>query len=160
MENIIDKINAKGAEIRTARINEEEARINSLKAKVQRAVELLPRIEDMWKIAEAMIRNNFRIGEKKTWVSSDYYTLETDAYSHYLGFCTNNGTHVSSFGVAGGGCCGSGFRINRNGSVNVNIDLFTKDWQYSDLEWAVDRFLDEFDGYEQQFYEFAEKLAA
>ena len=164
MENLIEKINKKGQEIKF----EEKRRILSEKEDFDKKLETIKsfgeRISKMWDIAQALLDNGFRIGEKvDNYGLTPYYTLETDCTHHWIGFCVNKG-QILWFGIAGGGCDGESFKINKFGDCLLDRHIlygrFYRYFEDYDNKIHCDRIVKEFDEYERKFYEFVENLVS
>lgn len=168
MENLIDRINAKGNKMRQDKIDESNKKKKDFLSKLDKVKELAPRISKMWDVAQALISNGFRLGDVKYRAGSEYYTLESDGTCHWLGFVIN-GNVVKGFGIVGGGCCGKSLVCDKKGEFGINMettyacgDLSVKyypAWEYPHYVSKLNEIVCGFDDYERKFYEFAESIA-
>lgn len=167
MENLIDRINAKGNKIRQNKIDESDKKKKDFLSKLDKVKELAPRISKMWDVAQALISNGFRLGDVKHWAGFKHYTLESDSMYHWLGFVID-GSVVNGFGIVGGGCCGKSLVCGRDGEFNLDMSRSEyyngrgslPVWEYPDYVGKLNEIVYGFDDYERKFYEYAERIAA
>lgn len=170
MENLVERINKKGAENRQREIDTSLAKFYSVMAQVEELKRLAPRIAKMWDVANALIKNGFRLGTAREWVGIKYYSLESDMQYHCLGFAVECNT-ISGFGIVGGGCCGMSILLDTNGQIkreinwnelkhNYHTGKSYYNYENPDIVDKISKILDGFDEYEKRFYEFAESVVA
>ena len=162
--NYIEKITKKATELKN-----EEVRISNLKKEkffknIETIKGLSARINKMWDIAQALLNNGFKLGEKMQ--QDGCYTLESDCWYHQLGFVVSSNV-VVGFGIVGGGCCGEGVMFDRSGDCNIDFEktyiegYYTQKcvsvWEYSNIAGKVETMVTEFDEYEKKFYGYVEK---
>lgn len=161
MENIIERINKAGEMkkfVEKAAIDNQKESIESLKRKV---LELCPRIKTCAEIVNALFNN--KLIPRGDEIFCDSYTgwnrLMTDGWNHRLGFYGNiwvKSMNLTTFGIAGGGACGSDVIIS---FYDEKIE-YRKNGAYTmeDFENKLKRILDEFDAYEKLVNNTAERL--
>ena len=164
MENLIEKINAKAKEIQIEKIAKVCAEKEDFDKKLETIKGLGERISKMWNVAQALLDNGFRIGEDVyNYGLEPYHTLETDGWNHWIGFCVRN-KDVQWFGIAGGGCCGHDFKIDKNGNTLIDKNIiYGRRYKYfedGNNKRHLNRILEEFEEYERKFYEYVEKLVS
>lgn len=164
MENLIEKINKKGQEIR----NEETRRILSEKESFDKKLETInsfgERISKMWDIAQALLDNGFRIGEEvPNYGLSPYHKLETNGWYHWIGFSVSN-DRIQWFGIEGGGACGRNFMIDKSGNClldkNAVYGMRNRYFEDCNNKNHLDRIIKGFDEYEKKFYEYVETIVS
>lgn len=131
-----------------------------------------PRLDNMFKVAEALTDNGFWLGGRsKSTYKQEAPDFITDHIDHRIGFFVNhpyldapgrNFTLLGYFGKANGGACGDDdLKIDRNGNT-LRWD-FTRyasnDPRYKDLRSryldGLTRVVEQFDKFEADFYEYA-----
>lgn len=161
MENLIERIN-KAGEIKksaeNAAIDKQKERIETLKKMV---LELCPRIKTCAEIVSALFNNNLVPRHDKIFYDSysGWNRLMTDGFHHGLGFYGSffgKSNSFKTFGIEGGGACGSDVII----SFNDKEISYRKNGAYTmdDFERKLKEILDEFDAYEKSVNETAERL--
>ena len=175
MENLIEKINLKGQQIRNQRqleINEKRERVIQ---DIEKTKALIPRIKKLWEIGQTLLNNGFNIGKPHHAPGSTYYEYETNGWYHWLGFFVRN-NEIYGFGECGGGCCGKSVRITHDGTImygdkiaNADDDcLISRGDNYSpragkmyenvDFTHKLSRILNGFDDFEKGVLDFAESI--
>ena len=144
------------------------------------AIELLqPRLEEMFKVADEMVKNNIHFGKRLCSITGmEHDEFETDGINHGIGFVFSyekggsfrfNGdeirhrTAVIGIGIRGGGCCGEDIIVNRMGNIIKNpmdivIGLRGKEQARSDFFGKANSFLQGFDKFEGCFYDYVDSL--
>lgn len=164
----------KNAESRIATIrkhSEKEARykrianqiINNTIFSLQDKIKALsPRIADLIKVANACGENGICLGEEPSNMEAPRFV--TEGINHqlgffaymqnpYKGFGNYRHLHITGFGYKGGGCSGENFLVNAQGEIYQG-------WTHTSekLIRKMKRFLDEFDNFETEFYDFIDRL--
>ena len=176
IERIISKRNALNSS--------EELREEIANKKVEEyttAIEQLqPRLEEMFKIADEMVKNSIHFGKRIREIGGmERDEFETDGINHGIGFVFSyddgygtfhfkgddikHRTAVIGIGIKGGGCCGRDIIINRMGYVIKNpmdfvIGLRTIEIARSDFFGKANSFLQGFDKFEARFYDYVDSL--
>lgn len=108
------------------------------------------RIQELIDTANACVKHGIKIDHDRI-NDRDYehnYFI-TDGCSHILGFEYGYGcTTIKRIGKRGGGCC----------HFNVFTDGITIDASGSDILWALERFVENFDKFESMFYAYVDRV--
>ena len=118
MDSIIDKINKKGAEIANSEFKKIMQKRAAVVADIERVKSLAPRIQRLWDICQAMLDNNFPLGETYYHVGFPHYEFETEGTFHRLGFEVRRSSLMSVSGkIIGFGVDydNNSFIVNRDG---------------------------------------------
>lgn len=167
MDNLIDRIAQAAQDRDDAKVIESQKKAEDFFACIEKIKALGGRIAKMWDIAQALLDNGFRIGDRKSYWNGSYNELETEGWFHHLGFYVNNG-RVTGFGVCGGGVNLESVFANRNGEVYINMnkahyntysETYYTAWEYPHYREVMHRIIDRFDEYERKFYDYAERVA-
>lgn len=169
-ESIINGIIAKRDELNYAETKENHEVWEKILALEEKMRSLAPRLDAMFKVAEALSDNGFWMGGKSHWNQSAPDFL-TDHIDHRVGFYAGHPyfdspgrdyTLTGYFGIANGGACGDyDLEIDRNG--NVQRWDFSK-YSSSDARYKrmrrdyladLSRVVEKFDVFESAFYEYA-----
>lgn len=187
MDNIIEKIQAKGQQIKQEKINEEAMKRSAVEKDYIAAKALSSRINKLWDICQALLDNGFTLGKTSYWVDSTYYEFETDGWYHWLGFLVKRKRgqkrrEIIAFGIEGGGCCGRSVFINRQGMVgkfgsnetfledNIDDNCYIsrgdnyspksgKTYQDPDFTYKLKRIVSGFDEFEAKVLAYANEIA-
>ena len=169
-ESIINGILAKREDLDYAETKENREVWDKIIKLEERMKELAPRLEEMFKVAEALTENCFWMGRKNGYGQSAPEFL-TDHIAHRVGFYTKysffdtpvmKDTLTGYFGIANGGACGDyDMKIDRKG--NVLRWPFSKygssDERYKrmrdDYLNDLSKVVEKFDAFESAFYEYA-----
>lgn len=177
MENLIERINAKGSEIRYNETSILLKKREDFEENLENIKKLGERISKMWDIAQTLLDNGFPLGETISDICGfKHWTLETDGFYHGIGFVVkrpfgNVRGQIVSFGIEGGGYSGSDFFVNKNGDALLPEKTFGEDsdgyvgrivpvFLVSSITSKAREFVMMFDEYERKFYEYAEMIAA
>lgn len=122
MDNLIEKINAKGQEIKHDKMNKLKEERESVLVNVVKIKELAPRIAQLWDICQTLLDNGFPLGKVSSHMGFPYYEFETDGIFHGLGFYVRRTSFalrgkIVGFGIEGGGCDGTSALINKSGQL-------------------------------------------
>ena len=169
-EDIINGIVAKRNDLDTVELQENGEVWDKIMNLEKRMLELAPRLENIFKVAEALTGNRFWLGGRPSRGGHAPQFL-TDHIDHRVGLFVNHPyfdapgrdyTLTGFFGVANGGACGDhDLKIDRSGHVQRwPFSMYSvRDKRYktmrnrylNDLKSVVDGF----DAYEAAFYEYA-----
>ena len=168
-ERIINGIIAKRDELNYAENKENHEILDKILKLEEQIHNLAPRLEDMFKVVEALSDNGFWLGGKNRYNQAAPEFL-TDHIDHRVGFFVRHPyfeapgrdyTLKGYFGIANGGACGdTDLEIDRHGNVKrwdfssrcvSEYDKKMRDRYVKDLE----RVIDKFDTFEASFYEYA-----
>ena len=170
-ESIINNIVAKRNELNYAESKENHEIWDKI-FKLEEQIKILaPRIEDLFKVAEALTDNGFYLGGKLSYGQSSPY-FATCHIDHRVGFFLDhpyfdaparNFTMKGYFGIANGGACGDeDLMINRQGDV-MRWEFGKYASSVARLKKVRDRYLydlqrvvDKFDEFESAFYAYAQ----
>lgn len=185
--DLIQKINAKAQQERIEAYKKQMTERDMVIADLEKVKALAPRIAKLWDICQTLANNGIPLGKVKH-KTFDYLEFETDCVNHWLGFVMKDnhrllslvGGRIVGFGIAGGGCCGRNFFVNKNGEPitwNCTAKTFVKQdidqcvpisrgdnyapyhaslWQ--DKEWCgkIKKMLNDFDDFEARVIAYAE----
>ena len=120
---------------------EEMAMIENIKS-------LKPRIDDLLLVANSCLSNGISI-ENHEWNYLNYKHghFAADATTHHLGFSTHRGKAIHYLEIRGGGY----------DDYNLITDGYIVDVQGEKL-YVLKRFLNEFDEFEKEFYDYVDKV--
>ena len=174
MENLIEKINAKGAEIRNAEVKRVMSEKEIFASRLEAFKALSPRINKMWDVANALRHNGFKLGDKID--RNGLGNFESDGICHRLGFYYKGNPYwgpipIDGFGIQGGGCCGSSVYIDRYANIfwrggilnantinNLDYRVPTPAYDCGHINCKLVEILEGFDEFERKFYEYAESV--
>lgn len=178
MDDLIEKINQKAAEIRYQKALDQTGKRNDVVCKLIKVKELAPRIKRLIDIANCLISNGFTLGYEHEKFGFTHYSLQTDGIDHYIGFVRLSSS-VVAIGYKGGGCNGENFYVDASGQYVYDYDYHSGvarivDVDYihnyyrgdrkvphyatSDFPRKLNKFLNEFDVFEARVLSYANSL--
>lgn len=177
--DLIDKINKKGMEIAQSEYEKQMQKRAAAVADIERVKSLAPRIQRLWNICQAMLDNNFPLGETYYHAGFPHYEFETEGTFHRLGFKVRRSSFMSVRGeIIGFGVeyDGDSFIVNGDGVwghyingkfVTGNIDTVHSYYcghrnvpQYEIVLFTnhIKKTLNGFDEFERNVLEYAESI--
>jgi len=178
MDNLIEQLNRKGAEMRHQKALDQIEKRNDAVYKLKKVKDLAPRVKRLIDIANCLLNNGFTLGYKHERCGFTHYSLQTDGIDHYIGFVRLY-KGVVAVGYEGGGCDGENFYVDENGRYVYDYDynsgverIVDVDYihsycydkrnvpHYAVLEFQrkLNRFLKEFDSFEARVLSYANSL--
>lgn len=173
MENLIEKINAKGAEIRNAEVKRTMTKKEIFASRLEAFKTLSPRINKVWDVANALRHNGFKLGDEDC---NGLGNFETDGIYHRLGFYYKGNPYwglipIDGFGIQGGGCDGSSVYMDRYANIfwcggildvntinNLDYRVSIPAYDCGHINGKLVKILNGFDEFERKFYEYAESV--
>jgi hypothetical protein len=165
--NRIEKIREKRQQLDEAARREADDRNCKINKMIEAVKSLAPRISELMEVAQEMINQgiNFPTYGNGSFV---YEHFVTDGVNHKLGFVFNGSrrdrTAVKGIGIRGGGCDGHSLMVDKNGLITVNPldEGIEYPWMREHADWVffdkTKRFLEAFDKFESDFYDFIDNL--
>jgi len=167
----LEKIRAKRASLDAEALAEEQRKEFNINYYTNAIRGLSKRVADMMAVADEMVKNRLHFGDKKRSVG-DWF--ETNSLDHNLGFVfkyvENKGTlfnyrlSVIGIGIKGKGGCSydNNFIVGRNCEIISSPVDFIGCWSnndpFEDYCKKANRFLNEFNEFEGEFYEYVDSL--
>lgn len=115
----------------------------------ERIKSLKPRIDELLAVGNACLEHGIPL-TGQAWGGHEGYDTHqfiTNSWSHLLGFVANKNLPFTKLGIMGGGACN--FDLRTDGEItNVSGDIL----------WVLKKFVDGFDTFEKEFYEYVDKI--
>lgn len=129
----------------------EQTKNDNIKKYKEEIRALKPRIEELVKIGNACLQANIPLTGQSFGCHEGYDTHQfmSNSWSHLLGFINHNKGPIISMGIIGGGACN--FNLITDGDL-INVS--------GDEEFVLKRFLDNFDTFETEFYNYVDKITS
>jgi hypothetical protein len=150
----ITKFAQKKAEEQIAKENETMQRIEAYKEQIKA---LKPRIDELLMVGNACLEHGIKL-EGKAWGGHEGYDTHqfiSNSWSHLCGFISEYNQSArkhmpfTKVGKIGGGACN--YNLTTDG-VSINVS--------GDVEYVLKKFLDDFDTFETEFYNYVDKVTA
>ena len=138
-------------------MEKEVAKLNRIEEYKERIRVLKPRIDELLEVGNACVEHGIEL-EGQAWGGHQGYDTHqfiSNGWSHLCGFIkeynqtTRKQMSFTKVGKIGGGAC----------NYNLTTDGITIDVS-GDVEYVLKRFLDEFDTFETEFYNYVDKVTA
>lgn len=122
------------------KVNEEKIRIEQYKEKIR---SLKPRIDELLETGKACSESGIPLigGCREGYDAHQFFT---NGWSHLVGFYGNNFKYV---GKKGGGACNYDLKTD---GVEIIVS--------GDIEYVLKKFIDDFDKFETEFYNYVDKI--
>lgn len=162
-KDLLERINKVAETLDTELAREENAKRESLDAKIEAIKALGQRIKDMLEVAQALWAKRIYIGNAKNGMCAIHSDLVTDGVDHRMGFYGDikrawrthdyRTAYPYAFGIEGGGYEGYGLEINADGDIVRGMPD-----RYGSAECKMDFVIEHFDEFERKFCDYVESL--
>lgn len=135
----------------------EMAKLNRIEEYKERIRALKPRIDELLVVGNACLEHGIKL-DGKAWGGHEGYDTHqffSNSWSHLTGFIyeynqtTRKPMPIIKVGKIGGGACD--YNLTTDG-VSINVS--------GDVEYVLKKFLDDFDTFETEFYNYVDKVTA
>lgn len=135
----------------------EMAKLSRIEEYKERIRVLKPRIDELLEVGNACMTHGISL-EGKAWGGHEGYDTHqfiSNSWSHLCGFvqeynqAARKSLPLTKVGVIGGGACH--YHLDTNGA-EINVS--------GDIEFVLKKFLDNFDTFETEFYNYVDKVTA
>lgn len=135
----------------------EMAKLNRIEEYKERIRALKPRIDELLMVGNACLEHGIKL-EGKAWGGHEGYDTHqffSNSWSHLTGFIyeynqtTRKPMPIIKVGKIGGGACN--YNLTTDG-VSINVS--------GEVEYVLKKFLDDFDTFETEFYNYVDKVTA
>ena len=114
------------------------------------------RLKVIYGVGVACLENNIPLCPNDTLKDNRTNCFVSNGWSHFLGFDCERGLYSikmrNGFAIVGGGACAYNLRVNLEGEIT---ELSGK--TIEDKVYVLDRFVKEFDAFEENFYAYVDK---
>lgn len=131
------------------RVKDETDRLNRIEEYKSKIRELKPRIDELIEVGNACKKHGISL-TGSSWGGHEGYDTHqffSNSWSHLVGFI--GGRTIKEVGKIGGGACD--WNLTTDG-VNINVS--------GNVEYVLKAFLDNFDEFETEFYNYVDKVTA